>query len=130
MCVFIFSMYMYDSIMFQNFCSNIRSSLDNIFTKILRLMNHTGIARFCGVFTDLPDLNIILECVVGMSFHDLCHADKNKPLSEAEVKGLSLQLSDVMCYVHSLQVVHRDLKPTNVLVSSTGKLLYYCCFYH
>jgi hypothetical protein len=26
-------------------------------------MNHSGIARFCGVFTDLPDLNIILECV-------------------------------------------------------------------
>ena len=26
-------------------------------------MDHAGVAKFCGVFTDLPDLNIILECV-------------------------------------------------------------------
>ena len=48
-------------------------------------MNHAGIPRMCGVFTDLPDLNIILECVEGPSFHDICHADKTKPLPELEV---------------------------------------------
>jgi tRNA A-37 threonylcarbamoyl transferase component Bud32 len=89
-------------------------------TRILRMMNHQNIARFCGVMTDLPDLHILLECVVGSSFHDMCHLDKEKPLPEDEVKGLCLQLSEVMCYVHSLDVVHRDLKPTNVLVSSDG----------
>lgn len=57
---------------------------------------------------------------MGSSFHDLCHTQTDKQLSEDDVKGFCLQLSDVMCYVHSRDVVHRDLKPSNVLVSTEG----------
>mmetsp|Transcript_30429 Transcript_30429/g.98049 ORF Transcript_30429/g.98049 Transcript_30429/m.98049 type:complete len:512 (-) Transcript_30429:345-1880(-) len=59
-------------------------------TKILRSLDHQGITRFYGVLTDLPDQHLILECVIGRSFHQMCHDDKHVPLEEDTVLGLSL----------------------------------------
>jgi len=41
--------------------------------RILKPLKHVGIAAFYGVCTDLPDMNILQECVIGTSVHDMCH---------------------------------------------------------
>jgi len=39
-------------------------------------MNHPGVVRLLGVYTLLPDLSIVLECVEGRSLHFICHPDE------------------------------------------------------
>lgn len=47
---------------------------------------------------------------------------QTKPAREVR-RALSWQLLDVMEYIHSKQVVHRDLKPTNIIITHNGKHL-------
>lgn len=45
-----------------------------------------------------------------------------KKFSESEVKGLMVQLLRAIEYIHSLWIVHRDLKMSNLLYNSKGLL--------
>jgi eukaryotic-like serine/threonine-protein kinase len=42
------------------------------------------------------------------------------PLPEAEVREIAIQLADALGYVHSHGMVHRDVKPANILLGSDG----------
>ena len=43
-------------------------------------------------------------------------------LSEDEIMGWFVQLTEGMAYVHSQNVLHRDLKPKNVFIGADGLL--------
>ncbi|MEU4447630.1 serine/threonine-protein kinase [Actinosynnema sp. NPDC050801] len=42
------------------------------------------------------------------------------PLSVAEVRALGARLADALAYVHDQDVVHRDVKPSNILLDGDG----------
>jgi len=46
---------------------------------------------------------------------------ENGPLSEAELKDLLITLLEVFSQLHSKGIVHRNLKPKHILVSTDGK---------
>ncbi|KAM0944551.1 putative cyclin-dependent kinase CMGC-CDKL-Cr family [Dioscorea sansibarensis] len=49
-------------------------------------------------------------------------ASKNQGLNEATVKRLMLQLLLGVAYLHSHGILHRDLKPGNLLLTGAGQL--------
>jgi WD40 repeat protein/serine/threonine protein kinase len=80
-------------------------------------LEHPNIVRLyeCGQHDGLPYFT--LEFVSGGS---LDRRIRGQPLPPSEAAHLVAQLARGMAYVHSQGVVHRDLKPGNVLLAENG----------
>ena len=60
---------------------------------------------------------LVLELVAG---RDLASRIKDGPLPERLVRQIGAQLADALAYVHAHGMVHRDVKPANVLLGEDG----------
>jgi serine/threonine-protein kinase len=88
--------------------------------QILARLEHPNIARLIdgGVAEDGTPY-LALEFVEGLPFDHYCAAaGRTLPAKLA----IFLKMCDAVAYAHARLVVHRDLKPTNVLVTGTGEV--------
>lgn len=98
-----------------------REILDRFLTerRILARLDHPGIARFFdGGTTDDGLPYFVLEHVEGTPIDE--HCDLRRMTVEARV-DLFLKVCTAVDYAHRNLVVHRDIKPTNLLVTATGE---------
>jgi eukaryotic-like serine/threonine-protein kinase len=61
---------------------------------------------------------IVMEYVDGDSLRSLLH--RRGTLAPAEVAGIGAQIADALAHAHHHGVVHRDVKPGNVLLTPAG----------
>lgn len=71
------------------------------------------IAKFVDLVADRQGIAMIMEFVDGGTLHDY-----RKRLSLDEIKTIARQLLEAVAYLHMNNIVHRDIKPTNVLLKS------------
>lgn len=81
-------------------------------------MNHPNIVQTVG-FEFVPGLGnaIVMEFVDGVTLNDWL----NKNPSQHLRMDVMRQLLDAVAYIHTHQVIHRDLKPQNILVTRNGQ---------
>jgi len=78
---------------------------------------HPNIAPFFGFYEQAAThVLLILGHVPGRELHDLLR--ENVRLGESQAAPIFLQVVQAVQYMHSISVVHRDIKPRNVLVSA------------
>ncbi|MFO1316570.1 MAG: serine/threonine-protein kinase [Burkholderiales bacterium] len=88
--------------------------------EILSGLEHPNIARLYDAGLDPRGRPYMaLEYVEGMPIDAFCKA---RALSIAARIGLLLQVTDAVAFAHSRLVVHRDLKPGNMLVTADGQV--------
>ncbi|MBN2269164.1 MAG: serine/threonine protein kinase [Sedimentisphaerales bacterium] len=81
----------------------------------LAMMDHPNIAKvFDAGATDTGRPYFVMELVKGVSITEYC--DKNR-LSTEERLRLFLQVCNAINHAHQKSVIHRDIKPTNVMVT-------------
>ncbi len=86
--------------------------------KILASLEHSNIARFLdGGMTDDGLPFYVMEFVEGEFIDDYC---KEKNLSVKEKLELFREVCAAVQYAHQNLVIHRDLKPRNILVTKDG----------
>jgi eukaryotic-like serine/threonine-protein kinase len=86
--------------------------------KVMAKLDHSNIIRCYSVGIE-NDLNYLaMEFVDGCSLQDLI--DKNGKFSVGDALYITLRVADALNYAHDLQMVHRDIKPDNVLVTKKG----------
>lgn len=87
--------------------------------QLLQKLDHPNIVQCFGVYEDHSKIFIVMEyCSKG----DLSDLLKVSVLIEDEVKDLFMGLVSALQYLHKQNVMHRDLKPKNILVSDDDKL--------
>ena len=78
-------------------------------------LNHTNIV---GVYdfgiTPGGHLYLVMEWIEGRSLHDLIHKT-NLPLRKAT--NLAIQLCEALSFAHEHGIIHRDIKPGNIMVN-------------
>lgn len=82
-------------------------------------LNHENIVRAyeVGEYEDTP--YIVMEYVEGHTLKDLI--DQNGPLPIRTAIGITCQILDALSVAHTYGIIHRDVKPQNVIVTERGK---------
>jgi serine/threonine protein kinase len=75
-------------------------------------LQHPGIVRYEGFYEDEYYFYILLEFCSQGSLWDLLSARGR--FSEPEVRTMMLQILDAVEYMHSKNIIHRDLKLGNI----------------
>ena len=83
------------------------------------ILSHPNIVTIYDVGEDAGVTYIVMEYIEGNSLDDLI-ASRNRPPLEASI-GLIAQIGDALDYAHGKGIVHRDIKPGNILIDREGK---------
>lgn len=86
--------------------------------KLYRRLNHPNIVRYLYAGYDKGIFFIAMEYVKGRSIDQLVQLHRRLPLSVAV--RILLPLCDALEYAHGQRIVHRDIKPHNVMVDEDG----------
>jgi predicted Ser/Thr protein kinase len=83
-----------------------------------KLDPHPGVARLIDTLEDEGKLVIIQEYVEGMTLGDMLDQELSRPL----VERIILQLIEVVAHAHKNRIMHRDIKPNNIIIQPDGNL--------
>ncbi|KAL0478522.1 hypothetical protein AKO1_004395 [Acrasis kona] len=86
--------------------------------KVMKQLKHENIVQYLGVDRDQDTLYIFLELVAGGSIASLLGVFKM--FHESVVRLYIRQILMGLSYLHSHQIVHRDIKAANILVNHNG----------
>jgi eukaryotic-like serine/threonine-protein kinase len=85
--------------------------------KLLASLNHPNIAQLRTAFTNNNQLVMIMEYVEGVSM--ATHLS-GAPISVAESINYIDQVLEALGYAHQQNVIHRDMKPGNMMLTPQG----------
>jgi serine/threonine protein kinase len=87
--------------------------------RILRhLAGHEGVPRIFEMIDVMNKKALIQEFIVGKTLYEVIERD----IEEKEVESVVIQLTDVVAHAHDLSVIHRDIKPGNIMVRPNGTI--------
>jgi serine/threonine protein kinase len=87
--------------------------------QVLARLNHPNLVRVTDYFEEGGNAYLVMDFVEGQSLADLIAA--RGPLPEAQVLDWARQLLDALAYCHAQGVVHRDIKPQNIIIRPDGR---------
>ena len=88
--------------------------------RTVALLHHPGIVEIYTIFEEEEDIYLVFEHVDGMTLDKLL--DKELRVSPDKALAMFREVADALAYAHSKNVVHRDLKLSNIMVSSEGSV--------
>ncbi|HOT23033.1 MAG TPA: serine/threonine-protein kinase [Thermoleophilia bacterium] len=80
-------------------------------------LSHPNIVSLYDYFSDGQRSYLVWELVVGRSLAEL-----GGRLSDADVAAVGSELLDALGYAHGQRIVHRDVKPQNVMLDEHGRV--------
>ncbi len=88
--------------------------------KLLRGLSNPGIVQLVDYFIEDHRAYLVLEHVTGGNLRQLLLSEG--PFNEERLRDLLAQMCEILSYLHSQGVVHRDFTPDNLLLDTDGKI--------
>lgn len=79
-------------------------------------LNHAGIATIYEAGESVDRLYLAMEFVAGRTLQDRASG----PLSARQLIDYSIQIASVLDHAHARGIIHRDIKPGNVMITPDG----------
>ena len=101
--------------------NKIKNTIKREFT-VMKKLNHPNIIKLHEVFFDSENKNVYLV----LDYYkrgDLFNFLKGKPLKEKYAKKYMRQLASGLKYLHDNNIIHRDLKLKNILVTDSNDIV-------
>lgn len=75
---------------------------------------NSQIPRLYAYFAEEGQFYLVQECIEGETLAQ--KVQRHGPMSESDVKNLLLKILPVLDYIHSKGIIHRDIKPNNIIL--------------
>ncbi len=86
-------------------------------------LNHSGAVTVFDAGADGPTRYIVMEFVDGRSLADILREqDPARPLEPRRAARIAEQIADTLVAAHAAGIVHRDIKPGNVMVEAADRV--------
>lgn len=89
--------------------------------RVTAQVDHPGLVTVHDAGSDAEDLYLVMQYVDGADLAD--HLAEHEPYPWRWAAAVAAQLCAVLTAVHAVPVVHRDLKPRNVMIRPDGTLV-------
>jgi len=87
--------------------------------RILRMLaDHPGVPIFQEIINVNKKTVLIQEFVDGKTLTEVIERD----LEAEEIESVVIQLVNIVAYAHELRIIHRDIKPGNIMVKPDGSI--------
>ncbi|MEG0805844.1 MAG: Stk1 family PASTA domain-containing Ser/Thr kinase [Lachnospiraceae bacterium] len=83
-------------------------------------LEHPNIVNIYDVGSENKMHYIVMECIEGITLKT--YIEKKGKLSFKETISIAIQVSNGIRAAHNKQIVHRDIKPQNIIISTEGKV--------
>lgn len=90
--------------------------------RIQSAISHPNIVELLEVFEDDNHLYVVLEHMLKGDMFDVLYNEHSDPLSEKEARDIFSDLIKGISYLHSQNIIHRDIKLENLLMNETGDI--------
>ena len=91
--------------------------------RLLSLLRHPRVVEVIDHFGDDRGQYLVMELVEGIDLHALLRRDGEPGLDLDLAVGYARQACEALEYVHQQQIVHRDVKPHNLILGEDGVML-------
>jgi serine/threonine protein kinase len=85
-------------------------------------LNHPGIVKVYDTFSTNNTVYLVMEHLEGQNLVDAT-AQGHKPLSVPEAIRIAKALNEPLTYLHKKSLLHRDIKPGNIMRLTNGKVV-------
>ncbi|MCB0602979.1 MAG: serine/threonine protein kinase [Saprospiraceae bacterium] len=88
--------------------------------RILASIHHPGIAQFIKFEQHEKEAYLVMEYVEGLTLEKLIQHHGKLP--ESFALKITLQIATALKYLHDQQIIHRDLKASNLKITKSGQV--------
>ncbi len=90
--------------------------------QLLNRLRHAALPRVTDYFSETKGQFLVMDYIPGKDLGELLE-ERNQPFAVNEVLQWLDELLDVLAYLHSQDVIHRDIKPQNLKLTTNNRLI-------
>ena len=87
--------------------------------KIWKKLSHDNVVTMENYYPEAASFNIVMELLSGGAIRQFC---RTGPLTESSLCCIAKQIFSGLEYIHSMSIVHGDIKTLNILYTLSGKI--------